>query len=309
MVPKKVLLLVISEKDGSFAGTGREDRLLAYCKRLEAATENTQFFVASINELLIRIATGEVSMYDTRNKQDLRTYQLVHGFNMSFVRDHFQAVNIYLQHHGIPMINKGDVQGTPFGKISQMVLFALHNIAVPDTLAVWDGALYERAVQDSFTLPLILKINQGSKGNNNFLVESWEQFSRLLRAHGAEGYIVQPYIPNDGDYRVLYMGNERMVLYRQAQNGSHLNNTSQGGAGRLLDAADYPAIVRDIAVRAMRVYSREVGGVDVLVDKHTNVPYVLEVNNTPAILSGMFLEEKSLHYARFIDGLLKGKRP
>jgi len=305
MGPSKVLILTI-EKTRQFAGSRHEAGLQARCRRLQAINKDLQFFIASIDELLIRIENNEVTIHDGRNDRDLRDYRLVHASNVSFERDHFQAVGFYLQHYGVPFINVDDVRGTPFGKISQMVLFALKGVPVPDTLAVWNHEAHRKLVQELYSPPFIFKSNQGAKGNDNFLIERREQFDQLLMDKGMDGYIVQPFIPNDGDYRILYIGNERLIIYRESQGNSHLNNTSQGGDGRLLQPADCPEAVVAVANKAKEAYARKIGGVDVLVDKHTNAPYVLEINNTPAILSGVFLEEKSVKYAAFITDQLQG---
>jgi glutathione synthase/RimK-type ligase-like ATP-grasp enzyme len=216
------------------------------------------------------------------------------------------AVAQYLTHHKVPFTDANDVLGTAFDKISQMVKFALNNITVPDTLAVWPRTTVVD-VQQFTQLPFIMKSNDGIKGLNNYLVQSWDEFETLLQAHGSNGYLVQPFIPNDGDYRFLYIGNELLAFFRQAQGKTHLNNSSQGGTGSLVEIPTCdPAVVR-IAQQAMQCYAREISGVDVLVDKTTNKPYILEVNYTPAIPSGLFQEEKIKCYAQFVQTKIKGE--
>ncbi|HSW99946.1 MAG TPA: hypothetical protein VLH38_02840 [Patescibacteria group bacterium] len=300
MSSKKILILTVGGKTKAFASTRHEKSLLVAIERLNEQHEDLQFFVAAIDELHIRIKNGEASILDTRNKQDLCEYQLVHGLNVAFLRDYFQAVALYLRHHNVAFMNASDVEGTPFDKISQMMLFALNGVSVPDTLAVWGNAMYRDTVRETYTLPFICKSNNGTKGNDNYLIESWEQFDQLLADKGMEGYVVQPFIPNEGDYRILYLGDARLIIYRKSGGSSHLNNTSQGGDGHLLQPTDCSPDVLDIAARAIQLYDRKIGGVDVLVHKHTNTPYVLEINNTPAILSGVFLEDKSSKYAALI---------
>ena len=53
-----------------------------------------------------------------------------------------------------------------------------------------------------------------------------------------------------------------------------------------------------IARQAAELTGREIGGVDILVDNVTNQPYLLEVNQTPALATGFGVKEKVL---RFVD--------
>ena len=79
-------------------------------------------------------------------------------------------------------------------------------------------------------------------------------------------------------------------------------------ASELGDAAmSTPLDVRDInsIQSVLATTATHFGGVDILVDKQTGKPYVLEVNHTPAIFSGLFQREKIAKYAAFVQAKIK----
>jgi glutathione synthase/RimK-type ligase-like ATP-grasp enzyme len=309
-MPKKVLILTATIDDRPFAGSAHEAGMTAGIGLLgDQLTDGVEFCIAAVNELLITVTDSSAAIQDTRNGCDLRSYDLVRFINVTRARDHFQAVGFYLAHYNIPVVEGLDVQGTPFGKISQMVRFALSGIAVPDTIAVWNSELYLSYAREHLPLPCICKANHGTKGQDNFLVQRWKDLEDILHERGQQGFVLQPFIPNDGDYRVLYMGAQRLIFYRQAAKGSHLNNASQSGKGTLLAPEDCPPEVLDLAAKAYQAYGRQIGGVDVLVNRETNEPCILEVNDTPAIFGGLFPDVKAKAYAAFFADTLQDRKP
>lgn len=304
---KKILILTATANAKVFAGSAHEAGLLAGAARLEKQLTHVRVSIAAINELVIAVTDNKVTIRDSRNDNiDISEYDFVRLINVTRARDHFQAVSFYLSSQGVKYSDPQDTIGTPFGKISQMVRFALDAVSVPDTIAVWNTPLFAESIVQKMTLPFICKINQGTKGQYNFLIKSQKEFAEVLQQHGSNGYVVQPFIPNDGDYRVLYMGAQRLIFYRRAQSDSHLNNAAQNGQGTLVIPEACDPRVLDIAERAYSSYGHQVGGVDVIVHRTTNEPYILEVNDTPAILGGLYPEEKSIEYATFIaDSLVK----
>ena len=298
---KKALILTGMKDGRPFSGTEIESTMVAGCERLEAYSKNIRWFAAAATDIAITVKGGQVTVYDMRHECPLTDYAFIQFRNVLFTRDHFQAIALFTKQVGIPFADAEDAIGTPFGKISQMVLFALHGIPVPDTLVVWNCLESRKMAKDMVALPFICKANDGMKGMRNYLVKSWETFDTILQDSGQGGYVVQPFIPNDGDYRVLYIGTQRLIFYRRRGADTHLNNTSQNATGERIAEADCDPAVLSLADRAMRAYNRHIGGVDVLVDSETNEAYILEINATPALLSGLFLDEKSELFVSFVE--------
>jgi len=91
----------------------------------------------------------------------------------------------------------------------------------------------------------------------------------------------------------LVMGDKvRLVIHRQSQDDSHLNNTSQGGKATLVDLSHLPQKVLDDAIKMGKMLRREVTGVDMIMHKETGEYFFLEANNMPQLGTGSFVGEK-----------------
>lgn len=202
----------------------------------------------------------------------------------SFYRDVAYAMSLYLKHHNITFWNSEMGQQRSTTKLSCMVQLALHNISVPSTLFAIDGNLIETP-----ELPFVVKAISASRGENNFLVTSNAQADDLLKDE-TNRHLVQPFMPNDHDLRVICFGGEpSLVLKRSREEGSesHLNNTSQGGNAEWLDKASMDEKLLTVSREICIIMGREMGGIDFIPDSSSPFGYsCLEVNAIPQLTSG-----------------------
>jgi hypothetical protein len=110
---------------------------------------------------------------------------------------------------------------------------------------------------------------------------------------GSRSFLFLKYFANDGDFRFFVAGGVlRGVIHRQSDGSSHLNNTSTGGAAKIVDIDSFSDVVRSESVYAAQLFGRDCAGVDIMFDKRTNKHYFLEVNRAPQIDGSSFEEEK-----------------
>jgi RimK family alpha-L-glutamate ligase len=120
-----------------------------------------------------------------------------------------------------------------------------------------------------FSFPVILKGSGGDRGTRVFKANNLEELEKLVRdlrkTETEEGrrYMLQEYIKNDGDYRVIVLGEKVLgVMKRSSQNKSEFrNNYSAGGK---VEVADLPDEIKRLAVKAAKVCGLAVAGVDVM---------------------------------------------
>ncbi|MFA6369093.1 MAG: hypothetical protein WCX20_01810 [Candidatus Shapirobacteria bacterium] len=138
-----------------------------------------------------------------------------------------------------------------------------------------------------FVFPVILKGSGGDRGTRVYKVNNLEEMEKLIRdlrkSETEEGrrYMLQEYIPNDGDYRVLVLGEKVLgVMKRSSQSKDEFkNNYSAGGK---VEIADLPDEIKQLAVKAAKVCGLSVAGVDVAFrDNDFTKPVVWEVNKGP----------------------------
>ncbi len=138
-----------------------------------------------------------------------------------------------------------------------------------------------------FEFPVILKGSGGDRGTRVFKADNLEQLEKLVRdlrkTETDEGkrYMLQEFIPNDGDYRVLVLGDKVLgVMKRSSKNKKEFrNNYSAGGS---VEIAELPEEIKQLAVKAAKVCGLVVAGVDVAFrDFDMTKPVIWEVNKGP----------------------------
>jgi len=199
----------------------------------------------------------------------------------------------------------GDTLGS--GKLACSMMRIINNLPVPRTIyADNPNLLLDYIEKSDLNFPVILKDDCGKKGRDNYLIKSIKELEEKLLQSPTIHFVVQEFISNDGDYRVLVMGGKvEAVIKRVAQDGSHLNNTSQGGNAFIEPVSIFSdAVIADV-LKSAEVEKLEVAGVDIVFEKESGKHYFLEVNRAPQLSSGSFVEEKVMAYANFINRDLK----
>lgn len=173
-------------------------------------------------------------------------------------------------------------------KAWQMLALKEAGIDVPKTIygSLW--FLYENMmIEKPFEFPVILKGSGGDRGTRVYKADDLEQLEKLVRdlrkTETEEGkrYMLQEYIPNDGDYRVLVLGEKVLgVMKRSSQSVAEFkNNYSAGGK---VEVADLPEEIKKLALKAAKTCGLAVAGVDVAFRNFDlKKPVIWEVNKGP----------------------------
>ncbi len=145
----------------------------------------------------------------------------------------------------------------------------------------------ENFTDSSFDFPVIIKGSGGDRGTRVFKANNLEELEKLVRnlrkSETEEGrrYMLQEYIENDGDFRVLVLGEKVLGVMKRARTAKNefRNNYSAGGT---VEVADLPKEVKELAVKAAKVCGLSVAGVDVAFRNYDlKKPVIWEVNKGP----------------------------
>lgn len=294
--PKKILLIFAdSSVRAGLADAEELKRILQEAG--DARQQNMEFYATYARSLSFLVTNTASRIYDHRNKLDLADYDFVYFRKAGAVMQQMLACAIYLQEHNIPYFDTEIGATNSRNKLSQMFMLQQHGVPVPPTLFCRHRKrlvrLLTKNYKDYFTWPVIAKATGGTRGNYNYLVKSPEELTELLHSVHRQ-FLIQSFIPNDGDYRALVIGSKlRGLIKRVGQEGSHLNNTSKNGSAEWLPIGSVDSYQQIIAIKAARVCKRDVAGVDILVNRETGEPYVLEVNRAPQIENATYPREKA----------------
>ncbi|MFA6007307.1 MAG: hypothetical protein WC784_01505 [Candidatus Shapirobacteria bacterium] len=138
-----------------------------------------------------------------------------------------------------------------------------------------------------FSFPIILKGSGGDRGTRVFKANNLKELEKLVRdlrkSETQEGkrYMLQEYIENEGDFRVLVLGEKVLGVMKRARTAKNefRNNYSAGGT---VEVAELPEEVKELAVKAAKVCGLSVAGVDVAFrDFDLKKPVIWEVNKGP----------------------------
>lgn len=197
---------------------------------------------------------------------------------------------------GIKTLNSETQHAPSYTKLNQQVLAVLNGVqTTPFVCSINKQYISDYLNQLGDDFPLIVKCITGARGRNNHLAKNRDDLQRIIGAPENQElhFIVQTFVPNDGDYRLLIANGEvALAIHRKAQAGTHLNNTSAGGIPTLIDVKTLdPEMVRQAVVMS-QVTRREITGVDMIVHNQTGAFYLLEINNMPQIATGSFVPQK-----------------
>lgn len=213
------------------------------------------------------------------------------------------ALASYLTHKGVPFMDTL-AAGMGVSKLVTSVRMWANQLAVPASLYVRNTERLLQVVAEKapamFGERFIAKDIVGAKGKHNYLI-AFDELQQTIENNPDIQFICQRFIPNDGDYRVgVYVSKARFIICRRGSGESHLNNTSTGGKAEYIPSGEFPEDLKQLAIDAADAAGLQVSGVDIIVDKTTQRPYILEVNQGSQIVTGAFTHE---NIASFSDAL------
>lgn len=228
---------------------------------------------------------GELKIF--HKKTDLKEFDFVFLNSVWKTRDQAWAISLYLNKKGINH-TKVEKSGS---KLVDLVNFALNDIEMPETFFTNNKKNIDkniRRIEKICDYPVILKPlrNSGGTGmklanNRNELVEILDNLSKDSK------YMFQSFIPNNFDWGVL-VSNGKVVSAEKSypKNGEFRNNACKGAKEEFVNVDDVPQEVKDMAINAGSALNLSWSRSDIVIDKKTKEPYLMEVNRFPGLTSG-----------------------
>ena len=300
---KKILIISTGSENVSYDDRLRLTEELA--DTLDVSIE-TVIKAAMLEDLVFTIIDGRLSV--SHDGMDITEFDILYVKNW-FGHDHVaRSLAEYARQQAITLICSETLDIASKEKLSEACILVGHGLPYPNTLFSMNGSrtLEVMGSLDTFQFPLIVKSITGFKGKDNYLVASESELKKLLVSDRDNVFMVQEFIPNDGDYRLIVMGDEVVfaMLRTRVDNTTHLNNTSQGGNAQVIKLSDIPEVYIQYAVSAAQSVRREIAGVDLLVSSNGDERVVIcEVNASPQLQTGAHTDKKLASLARYLERL------
>ncbi len=299
-------LLVISSAEDEESTSINNDFIAKLQPRLD---EGSKIQWVNYHSFRVEFKTGKLEVFLASENIPLNDFDFVY-FKSFFRYSEFAGVIAsYLEQESIPFVCSELKNHIPLTKLTQLSRLALNDLPIADTIFMLNQEFKNsfKFIGKKLGVPFIFKSIDGSGGDENFLIEKEDQVIKALNKFPDLKFIAQKFIPNDSDLRALIVDKKiELIIKRQRADAStHLNNTSQGASSQLLPLDDLSVEHQDISLKAAEVMDREIAGVDLMFDKNTHEPYILEVNASPQIGSGAFIDEKLDIYSNYFNNMLK----
>jgi len=158
-----------------------------------------------------------------------------------------------------------------------------NKLPYPKSALIFSGKSVDSVI-DNFEFPVIVKASTTHQGKGVFLANNKDEIRKIVKENEelSPSFIIREFIPNDGDIRIFTVGYKAIGAMKRTpvKEGEFRSNISLGGRGEKFDLEKYPE-VRSIAEKVSEITGTEIAGVDIMLDKNTGKPYILEVNPGP----------------------------
>ena len=251
----------------------------------------------SLKDLIIEIVDNSLIVTDSISGKKLDEFDHVYFQLWLKAQQPALAAATYLQRKNIPFIGHEILGILSATKVGELVRLSDNNIPLPRSfMSSYSVTLKTFKQNPPIAYPFIAKASDAFGGNMNYLVHNYNELKTALSAHKEMPFVLQEFIPNQFDYRVLIMNDEVKLLMKRSRNpesDSHLNNTSAGAEGVFVPIETLTRQQHDDAIKAARLTMRaDFAGVDLLINSETGSHVILEVNEAPAIQTGADPDKK-----------------
>lgn len=151
--------------------------------------------------------------------------------------------------------------------------------------------------------PMVIKRSASRQGKEVYLARNEEEFSKLIgkleKESSFKKFLVQEFIPNDGDLRLYVMGGKVITTIKRVRTDEDefRNNLSQGAEAHIVKPSEE---IKKIALKTAGTLGLGFAGVDIALRQTDKQPFILEVNRSPGYTSTMKLKELGVNISRRI---------
>jgi len=252
----------------------------------EAKKKGHQLDGCYTSDLIIKTSNQEFTPF--LKSKDITSYDLIYLWAISKRRWEWYTVARYLnQQHKIKIINQKIIDPSYLYYLSPASDYLKqfqNKLPFPKSALVFKPKSVDSIIKD-FSFPLIVKNSAGRQGKGVFKVNSIPELKTAILQGSQQdtvpSFVIREFIPNDGDIRIFTIGYKAIgAMKRTPKSGDFRSNISQGGSGTNFDLSSHPQM-QQLAEKISQLTKTEIAGVDIMINKKTNKPYILEINPGP----------------------------
>jgi glutathione synthase/RimK-type ligase-like ATP-grasp enzyme len=200
-------------------------------------------------------------------------------------RDLAYTVKLYLDHN----FTKHTFVEQATSKVTDQMIFALSNISIPNTFFVdnADITAFIDPIEATCGYPLIIKDITGAAGKLSvYINDRIELLQRAPNLPKHKKYLFQKFIPNDYDWGVIVANGEVVSAERSYPQAGEFRNNCNGATEVFSEIAAIPELIKNMAIQASAALGLNWSRSDIVVDRNSEIAYLMEVNRSPGISTG-----------------------
>jgi len=245
--------------------------------------DSYDFVFGSYRNLEIHFEKTGIRIY--HSGVDIKEFDKVWLSSLWETRDIAYAVSLYLDSVGI----SHSYSEPATSKITDQMKLALCGIDTPNTWYCTRNNIscYVDSIEKVCKYPMVIKDIFGSRGKYaSYISGVYDLVATRISLPADKRYMVQEFIPNDYEWGVLVV-NGKIVSAEKSypKDGEHRNNACNGAREVFVEIDEVPEHIRELVVKSAKALGLSWCRVDILEDKKSGIPYVLEINRFPGITS------------------------
>jgi len=210
--------------------------------------------------------------------KDLTTFDAIYLRTLGGREEMATLIAKYAKLHQIAVFDQVLADGLSWIDSKSYELFELSRHGLPIVPSV--VAVGEIGLSNSASYPLVIKRGTLNQGKGVFLCKTKEEAQKVVAEYNDEVLVFEPFLPNDGDLRVIVIGSKPLAAIKRSSNNPEefRNNVSLGGSAEQFPLNDE---LSSLAVSAAKAVGYDIAGVDLIFDQDSQKWLVMEVNRSP----------------------------
>lgn len=187
-------------------------------------------------------------------------------------------------------------------KLKQAFILASNGLSIPKTYysPVYNSSKISHAAS-FLKFPFVIKSSRGARGIDVYLVKTRAAANNILRKLRGKEIIIQEFIPNSFEYRLLVLGDRIAVTEKKirSQNEEFKNNVCLGATEEFIDTKSVPLQARRAALKAAKACNIQIAGIDLVIAPNKK-EYIFEVNRAPIFTNNEKISNEIKELADFL---------
>lgn len=218
---------------------------------------------------------------------------------LDYKDDDLDQVEAYIEEHSSQFLNLPSAIRMVRGKERQVQFFEENQINhIPSLVIMGDPQTFKAELENlhKTSQKIVIKPFRGNGGKGVMVYQELQSlYERLQKDYqnGDQRWLLQPWVENNGEIRVLWLGDQPLLTYAKKQEGENIiNNLNAGASAKIIPEKDIPEELLNCCRLIRNKTKLNFYAVDFL---HSESGMIcLEINTSPGLIHTSDLYQRNL---------------